>query len=242
VNFTTGFRDIEIPWEVERFNYGRHKKIWQLKILKMQLTKKQKAVLIGTVLGDAFLQKTGEKNARLRFEHGEKQKEYLLWKVKIFGRLFQGKPTYTERKHPKSKKVYKYWRHQTSATPILGKWRKVFYTGLKGEKKIPENLEELLKEPLALAVWYMDDGYFYQIDRNSYLYLGRVSKQEAQTAQRTIKNNFDIRARVYDKKQKGFALFFSISETKRLHKLIASEIIPLFDYKLLPQFRGSSRV
>ena len=46
----------------------------------MKFTKLQKAILAGTLLGDAFLQKTGVKNARLRLEHGERQKEYLLWK------------------------------------------------------------------------------------------------------------------------------------------------------------------
>tara|TARA_B100000745_G_scaffold251559_1_gene173705 strand:+ start:604 stop:1212 length:609 start_codon:yes stop_codon:yes gene_type:complete len=201
----------------------------------MKLTKKQKAVLVGTVLGDAFLQKAGEKNARLRLEHGEKQKEYLFWKSKVFGRLFQGKPTYIKRKHPKSGKTYGYWRHQSSATPEFGKWRVIFYP--HGEKKIPTNLREILVEPLTLAVWYMDDGHFYPRDRNSFLYLGRVSKEEAKNAQDTIARNFNIHARVYDKKTKGFVLYFSVSETKKLHKLIASHMLHEFDYKLLPEMR-----
>ena len=74
----------------------------------MELTKQQTNVLIGTILGDGFLQKTGEKNARLRLEHSQKQKDYVLWKGNIFGRLFQVKPNYLERVHPKSKETYKY--------------------------------------------------------------------------------------------------------------------------------------
>ena len=201
----------------------------------MQLTKTQTAVLVGTVLGDAFLQKTGEKNARLRLEHGETQKEYLHWKVSVFGRLFQGKPTHITRTHPRTQCVYGYWRSQSDATPALGKWRRLFYPN--GKKVIPPTLADVLTQALALAVWYMDDGYYDAKERNSYLYLGRVSKQEAQTAQRAIQKNFGIRARIYDKKTKGFALFFSVSETKKLHKLIRTHVRPEFDYKLLPEYR-----
>ncbi len=201
----------------------------------MRLTKRQKAVLIGTVLGDAFLQSTGKKNARLRLEHGYRQKHYLLWKVGIFPRLFQGEPSYIERIHPKTKRSYQYWRHQSNSSPVLGSWHRILYP--EGCKRIPDNLRELLIEPLGLAVWYMDDGYYYPKDRNSYIYLGRVSKHEAQIAQRTIKDNFSVRSRVYDKKSKGFALFFSVAETKKLHKLLRSYMLPEFDYKLLPEFR-----
>ena len=60
----------------------------------------------------------------------------------------------------------------------------------------------------------MDDGYYSLKDKSSYIYLGRVSKNEALIAQKAIENNFDIKSKVYDKKKKGFALFFSVSETK----------------------------
>jgi hypothetical protein len=56
------------------------------------LTKRQEAVLLGTILGDGFLQKTGPKNARLRLEHGAKQKEYVVWKGAQFPKLFLAKP------------------------------------------------------------------------------------------------------------------------------------------------------
>ncbi len=201
----------------------------------MRLTKQQKAVLVGTVLGDAFLQSTGKKNARLRLEHSDKQKSYLLWKVGIFPRLFQGKPSYIERIHPKTKKRYRYVRYQSNSSPVLGNWRQVFYP--EGYKRIPDNLQLLLTEPLSLAVWYMDDGYYYAKDRNSYLYLGTVSKHETQIAQEAIQKNFSVRGRVYDKKNKGFALFFSVAETKKLHKLLGEYILPEFNYKLLPELR-----
>jgi hypothetical protein len=196
----------------------------------MKLTKQQTAVLVGTILGDGFLQKTGEKNARLRMEHSQKQKDYVLWKGNIFGRLFQGKPSYLERIHPKTRATYKYCRWQSSAGPALGKWRKYFYP--EGKKIIPPDIGSFLSEPIALAVWYMDDGYYNQKGKNSYIYLGRISRSEAEILSKAIKKNFGIEATIYDKKDKGFALFFGAAATKKLHALIRPYIIESLQYKL----------
>ena len=196
----------------------------------MKFNKEQKSILIGTILGDAYLQKTGEKNSRLRFEHGDNQKDYFLWKISKFPKLFQGKSKYLERKHPLSGKVYKYWRHQSNSTPELGKWRAIFYR--EGKKHIPEQLGNLLKNPLSLAVWYMDDGYYYHRDKVSYLYLGRVQEKEAEIAKAAIENNFHVLCGILDKKQKGFALYFSPKETVKLHQRIKQFILPIFNYKI----------
>jgi recombination protein RecA len=154
-----------------------------------------------------------------------------MWKVSRLGRLFQGAPVYLERKHPKTKKIYRYWRHQSQASPVLGKWREVLYKD--GSKRIPNELSKYLIEPLALAVWYMDDGYFYQKDNNSYLSLGKVSEKEADIVRETLENNFGIKAKIYNKGKKGYALFFGVNETERLHELLRRHMIPLFNYKLL---------
>lgn len=182
------------------------------------------------ILGDAYLQKTGKKNARLRLEQGAQQKDYLFWKIRKFPKLFQGKPKYLERKHPISGEIYKYWRHQSNSTLELGKWRAVFYPD--GKKHIPENLKDLLKDSLSLAVWYMDDGYYYNRDKVSYLYLGRVDKKEAETAKIIFEKNFEIFPKILDKKQKGFVLYFSPKETIKFHKKIEKFILPLFYYKI----------
>lgn len=196
----------------------------------MNFTARQRAILAGTILGDAFVQKTGSKNARLRLEHGEKQKEYLLWKGREFPKLFNGSPERIERMHPTTKKTYTYWRWQSNATPELGSWRAQFYP--EGKKRIPQDLASYVASPLALAVWYMDDGYYSPIQKHSFLYLGRVSRSEADIAAEAIHRNFDLEPRVYDKKDKGFALFFSVAETKKLHALIVSDVLPTFKYKL----------
>lgn len=196
----------------------------------VNLTKRQQAILVGTVLGDGYLQKTGSKNARLRLEHGERQKEYLLWKGKQFPKLFNGEPDRIERIHPHTQRTYTYWRWQSHAAPELGVWHRLFYP--EGSKQIPKTLSDLLTEPLALAVWYMDDGYYDPKQKHSFLYLGRVLRAEADRTKDTLLRNFSLKTVVYDKKDKGFALFFSVSESKKLHALIRAHIHESMHYKL----------
>ena len=194
----------------------------------INLNNEEKSILFGTVLGDAYLQKTGEKNARLKLEHGAKQKDYLFWKVEKLQKLFQGKPKYLKRIHPVTQKEYRYWRHQSQSTPYLGKIHKIFYP--KGKKQIPQELKEYLN-PLALAVWYMDDGYYYQRDRCSYLYLGNVSQKEAENVSQTILEKFNIANHVLVKK-KGYAIYFSPKETLKLKEVIKNYLVEKLRYKL----------
>ena len=196
----------------------------------MNLNKEQKSALIGMILGDGYLQKTGEKNSRLRLEHSLKQKEYLLWKVNLLPELFQGKPKILDRIHPITKKTYNYIRHQSNSSPELGKLQKLFYP--EGKKKIPENLSGLMRSDISLAIWYLDDGYYYQRDNSMYLYLGKVSKQEAEIANKTISEKFGIQNSILDKKNKGFVLYFSPKEIHKLKLIVEKYIMPSMAYKL----------
>lgn len=194
----------------------------------ISLSKDQKSILFGIILGDGYLQKTGEKNSRLRLEHGYQQKEYLFWKVKKLHQLFQGKPVYLKRIHPLTKRTYKYWRHQSQSTPYLGKLQKIFYP--EGRKEIPDNLEKYLT-PLMLAVWYMDDGYYYLRDKCGYLYLGNVSEKEATIVSLAILKKFNIQTKVKQKK-KGFAIYIPRPQVEKLKLLIKNHIIDYFNYKI----------
>ena len=193
----------------------------------VNLTAKQKFVLYGAILGDGYLQRTGSKNARLRLEQGVAQREYLLWKVEILSPLFQGKPKKIERIHPLTKKTYSYWRHQSQTSPFLGKLRNIFYP--QGKKIIPYDIVKYLN-PTSLAVWFMDDGYYYLRDKCGYLYLGNVSQIEAETLQNALKNKFQLNIH-WLKKKKGYALYFSPMEMRKLKVLLKGLYLELFNYK-----------
>ena len=195
------------------------------------LNKEQEAALIGMILGDGFIQKTGSKNARLRLEHKADHKDYLIWKAKIFPKLFQGQPVFLKRLHPLTKKIYSYVRFQSSSSPVFGKFRMVFYP--EGRKIIPNNLGKLIKSDLTLTIWYLDDGYYYPRDKCAYIYLGRVSRNEAEIASQVIYRKFGLENRILDKKNKGFAIYFSPNQIQRLKAIIEKHKPPkIMAYKL----------
>lgn len=193
------------------------------------MNSRKKAILVGMILGDAYLQKTGRKNARLRLEHSEKQKEYLFWKGSQFPELFQGKPSRLVRFNPVYRKEYSYFRWQSNASPEIGKFRRIFYPD--NQKIIPKELPKLFVSPLSLAVWFMDDGYYYHRDRMAYLYIPKYRQEELEILVKALKSNFSLETKVKIKKSGNMVLVFNVKETQKLLSLIEPFIIPSLSYK-----------
>ena len=120
------------------------------------LTKYQQDILIGLILGDANI-RILKKEAFLTFSHGEKQYKYLFWKYEMFHNWVLSKPRREIRKYyknPQNNLVS--WRFSTVSHPIVTRYFNLFYP--HGKKVIPKQFDKILVSPLALAVWYMDDG------------------------------------------------------------------------------------
>ena len=196
----------------------------------MKINQEQESALIGMILGDAYVQKTGAHNARLRLEQQAAHREYLIWKTQLLKGLFQGKPTMLKRIHPKTRKTYSYVRQQSNASPYLGKLRALFYPN--GKKQIPEELYQWLVSDIGFAVWFYDDGYYYIRDRSLYLYLGTVSRREATIAQNVLRKRFNLQSTIADKGKKGFALYFPASERNKVRDILAKYRVPIMAYKI----------
>lgn len=202
-----------IPWEVRRMNT------------------QQKALLVGMILGDAYLQKTGKNNARIRLEHSQKQFDYLVWKAQQFPEFFQGKPEKITRFNPIYKKTYAYERWQSYASPEIGKYQRLFYD--HGKKIIPDEFNRLFVHPRSLAVWFMDDGYLYHRDKMGYLYIPKLSSISMHLLLKALQSNFGLHPTVKVKKRGNSVLVFSVKETEKLLRFITPFIIPSMRYKLL---------
>ena len=142
----------------------------------MELSRRQRDILNGMVLGDAYLKKSSGNNACLRLEHSYKQVAYMNWKYSELEHIFLSEPKMLKRTHPLSKRTYQYVRLQSYTSPLLGEIRLQFY-GQNG-KQLPVDLESMLASSLTIAVWYMDDGYYYQRDRSSHIYLQKFESSE----------------------------------------------------------------
>lgn len=197
----------------------------------MKLSSTQKEIVYGLVLGDAFLQQTGKQNARLRLEHSYKQEAYMAWLHQQLENLFTHKPTKMKRVHPATKKTYGYVRLQSHSSPWFGKLRNQFYPN--GKKTIPEKIGQFLKTSRTLAVWYMDDGYYYQRDKSAHIYMQKFSEAEICRLVQTFEKQFSIRPKVYCRpNRQACQLTINGQDLKRFVRLIRPHIIPSMEYKL----------
>ena len=194
------------------------------------MDKIQKAVVIGTILGDGFLQKTGKNNARLRLEHSLKQQDYLIWKCKILNNFFQKKPEILERFNLKFGKSYQYIRNQSYSGLEFGKLHQLFY--VDGKRIIPNEFFKLLKEPMSLAVWFMDDGYYYPRDRIAYIYLPKLDSNSTNNLLIALKMNYGLSPQLKIKKRGEYVLIFTVKDTAKLIQIIKPYIIKSMSYKI----------
>lgn len=134
-----------IPREAGRITYSTN--IRKLKFLPMSDI--QKAVTIGSILGDGNLSCNWSKtNYRLKISHSVKQSEYIFWKYEIFKDFVLTKPNVYE----KTKSI----SFRTISHNEFTDFYKLFYP--LGKKVVPKNIEELIKNPFTIAIWFMDDG------------------------------------------------------------------------------------
>jgi len=126
------------------------------KNLRIVLSNDQLAVVVGSVLGDAYIYPQG----KVRFAHSSAQRQYLCWKYKVLASVAYPKIAKVSRldKRFGTKTVsYRFFLRQ-----YFRPLRRLFYRGSK--KIIPDSLDSVLC-PLTVAIWYMDDG---SLDKGKY--------------------------------------------------------------------------
>ena len=169
------------------------------------LTNTQNQILYGAILGDSHVE-MGQSlrcKARVRFDHAAQERDYNEWKkcaLAPYSTPLREVKVFDKRKG----KYYKKVRFDTLTLPIFNKLRKMFY--IANTKMVPSNISRYLTSPLALAVWYLDDGgkktdcKAYKIHTNCY------SLPEVELLKEALKNNFGISCAIH-KQEKGFLLY-----------------------------------
>lgn len=185
------------------------------KNLVLALSERQRDILIGCVLGDAYISPLG----KIRIEQSLKQQEYVAWKYRELKSLaYPAMPReLTHILHGTKKYQSVFFDLRQYFRP----WRAIFY--LEKQKIFPENL---LLTPRSLAVWYMDDGCWTgkKCVISTESFKGVYSKN-VQTALRT---QFGIETAV-GKNQK---LVIRKKSHDIFYGLISPYILPSMKYKL----------
>jgi recombination protein RecA len=209
------------------------------------LSDSQWQVILGSVMGDGNLSKpmrTTDHSARFRMGHGAKQAPYLEWKISLLGNI------------PNSRSKNSKGAVFADFTPLaeLGELREIVYQG-DGKKHFAWDYLKKLT-PLALAIWYMDDGSFTVrskgVQERTSGGSGRIAicveAMSPGTRGRLLQylrdtHGLDVKLIQSGARQKAL-LVFTTAATAKFQKLVAPHIHPSMDYKLLPKFRGQFAV
>lgn len=119
--------------------------------IKRKLSKEQKSLLIGMLIGDGTI----TKHPDYKISHSGEQEEYLKWKIALLGRyglVNGGLKEYIQKYGYKIGERVVYVRVKTN--PTIKALRRTVYTP---SKTITRKLLNWLT-PRELAIWYMDDG------------------------------------------------------------------------------------
>ena len=193
------------------------------------LSKNQKEILVGLLLGDGFLE-LQHRFPRLKIDHSLKQKEYVDWLYTQFEDFCIQKPHQLNRVDNRNGKIYYHYLFSTRSSVVFKEYFQMFYTGRK--KTLPQNLMVLLKSKLSLAVWYMDDG-FKRSDCNAlYLCTSGFSLKEQKFLQEVLQKLHGFETKIHFA-GKNARIYFPVRSAKKFCDLIRPYVLSNFNYKLL---------
>jgi len=207
------------------------------------LSDQQWQVILGGLMGDSALSpsKSGHA-ARLRWEHGAKQEAYADWKRSMLGNIPVAKSS-----DDRGAVFY-----DSKPLAELSELRRVMY--LTGDRKTltSEYLKALT--PLALAVWFMDDGCFTVrskgLQARTKSGSGRVeicveafTEGSQERLAEHLRDEYDLDVQIRHAGKRGMAvLSFTTAASVKFLEMVASYVHPSMDHKLLPRLRGQFAV
>jgi hypothetical protein len=178
--------------------------------LTQTLSDFQRQFIIGTLLGDASIDLSRKGSASLRFQHTEKNLDYVLMKSKILKNfILREKPTFCAARESKpingiriNTKVS--YVNSTVTHQDLEEYNTLFYirNGNKRVKIFQEKLSDMIT-PVSLLFWYMDDGTLSQNHNFINLSTNNFSYEENIRIQHMFKEKFKIDTQVYLIKNQG---------------------------------------
>ena len=186
---------------------------------KQKLNSAQKSLIVGTILGDGHVLKT-TMGYCLRIKHSIKQKELVDWKHTLLENISTP---------PKIYQNSYYFR--TVSHPELPYYRNLFYRGKR--KRIPRQLLRMIN-PLALAVWIMDDGtnelgHTRALRINSHCF----NLSEHKKLQSILRAKFGFISTI-NRDKDMYRLRIAKSSMSKLRKVVTPYIVPSMLYKISP--------
>ena len=180
------------------------------------LSEAQRSVIIGSLLGDGAMRcKT---NALIEFNHSIAQKDYVDWKYQQLVGLVGTPPR--SRQGNGGRIAY---RFVSLSRPELTPYFKAFYSS--GRKSVPD----LRLTPLALAVWFMDDGC--KSYRAVYLNTQQFDIGSQQRLIAMLKEQWGLDATL-NRDKSYYRIRIAAGSVPRFRQIIEPYLLPQLAYKL----------
>lgn len=180
------------------------------------LSETQRSVIIGSLLGDGAMR--CKANALIEFNHSIAQKDYVDWKFQQLVQLVRTPPR--SRQGNGGRIAY---RFVSLSLPELTPYYRTFYSG--GHKTIPD----LTLTPLALAVWFMDDGS--KSYRAVYFNTQQFDAESQQRLLKILKEQWGIDAAL-NRDKTYYRIRVAVRSVPRLREIIGPHLLPQLAYKL----------
>lgn len=201
----------------------------------MYITDRQRAIIIGTLLGDGYIYRNQYGSSYLEVKHAPRDGEYVRWMHHELRSLC--------RRPPYQRSDNGQWRFYTKYDPVMTVIHNRFYGGHR--KCVPLDIARDLRDPIAVAVWYMDDGSLdyrpkshcaFAFSTNAFTY------EENTVLAQALRENFGIVTRIDTPTCRGKRypeLAIAAKSRQRFLELVKPHILPCFQRKLPPQLDPS---
>ncbi len=200
---------------------------------ELKLSKQQREILIGILLGDACLETSNNgRTYRLKIEQSEMHREYLYHLYELFKEWVLTPPQEKERVFRGHKKLS--FAFSTISHASFRFYAHQFY-GIEG-KKVPKLIHRWLT-PVNLAYWYMDDGSIKSKEsKGVILNTHSFSRSEVNRLAQVLGSVFGLQAK--ERKQKeGYQIYISGHSYERFKELVGPHILKSMWYKIPPPRR-----
>lgn len=201
---------------------------------EFRFNNEQNQILLGSLLGDGCIHSNNEHSYCYIEAHCEEQEDYLLWKNNI---LKFNVNCYLHSYH--QKKIFQINRGNV----IFKYYYDLFYPN--GKKTVTREILDKL-EPLALAVWFMDDGGYNYMNKVLTLSTHCFGLEGNQIIQKYFRERWNINCKIQKiyqrvtnislnrKEGTYYVLRFNVKETKKLIEIFKFYIIqiPSMIYKI----------
>ena len=191
-------------------------------------------VLIGSILGDGSLSPLSRKQhaSTIDISQNVDKLSYLKWLHKVLGTILILNPILQK------KGFEKMYRFRSKPSKMLGDLRAKFYSNPNGKKIVPTDIQELQRDSIALAVWYMDDGNLD--NRNKYHFNSSIASYcftfgECNILKETLKSNFGLNVSVNSITMRGKIyprIYIKSESMERFINIVKPYIHPVFNYKI----------